>query len=108
MLSNALRPGVMGLTKTLAREVAKDNILVNTVGPGTIATERIEQLTDMRAKATGTDPNKLEREMIANIPLGRLGTPDEFAKAVVFLGSFANTYITGQSLIVDGGSVRAL
>lgn len=108
ILSNTMRPGVFGLTKSLAQEFAGDNILVNTVGPGKIATDRITQLIETNAEKSGQSIEKLKQAQIADIPMGRLGEPDEFAKAVVFLGSFANTYVTGQGLIVDGASVKAL
>lgn len=108
ILSNTMRPGVFGLTKTLAQEFAKDNILVNTVGPGKIATDRITQLMKGKAEQSGKSIQEVEKKDLAEIPMGRLGEPDEFAKAVVFLGSFANTYITGQGLVVDGASIKAL
>lgn len=108
ILSNTMRPGVLGLTKSLAREFAKDNILVNTVGPGKIATGRIKQLMETRADGTNLSLEEMEEKEVKEIPMGRLGKPEEFAKSVLFLGSFANTYITGQSLIVDGASVKAI
>lgn len=108
ILSNTFRPGILGFTKTLARELAKDHILVNAVGPGLIATERLKQLNKFVAQAKDIPLHDVIENSVANIPLGRLGEPEEFAKAVVFLGSFANTYITGQSLIVDGASTTAL
>lgn len=108
ILSNTMRPGVLGLTKSLAREFASDNILVNTVGPGTISTDRVAQLNEINAKAQGKTAEDMKEAAVSDIPIGRYGEPEEFAKAVVFLASFANTYITGQSLIVDGASVKAL
>src|SRR5690625_1005861 len=108
ILSNTMRPGVLGLTKSLAREFAQDNILINTVGPGKIATDRTIQLNEMRAKEKGISIEEIAKASVADIPLGRYGKPEEFAKAVVFLASFANTYITGQALIVDGATIKAL
>lgn len=108
IVSNTLRPGVYGLTKSLAQEFADENILVNTVGPGKIATDRMTQLLENTAETTGKSFAEVEAEALKEIPLGRLGTPEEFATAVVFLASFANTYITGQQLIVDGASIKAL
>jgi len=108
VLSNTMRPGVLGLTKSLAQEFASDQILVNTVGPGKIATNRITQLMEATAKKKGESVEDVQRAQMAEIPMGRLGKPEEFAKAVLFLGSFANTYITGQGLVVDGASVQAL
>src|SRR5699024_11170071 len=108
ILSNTMRPGVLGLTKSLAREFAPDNIFVNTVGPGKIATDRMIQLNKQKAEESGRPLEEIEAESVADVPFGRYGEPEEFAKAVVFLASFANTYVTGQSLIVDGAAVRAL
>lgn len=108
VLSNAMRPAVLGLTKTLAREFAADKILVNTVGAGTVATDRVHELNEVNAAHLGKTAEELEQSAIANIPIGRYGEPEEFAKAVVFLASFANTYITGQALIVDGAAIAAL
>ena len=108
ILSNTMRPGVLGLTKSMAQEFAADQILVNTVGPGKIATDRITQLMEATAKKKGEHIEDVQSAQMAEIPMGRLGKPEEFAKAVLFLGSFANTYITGQGLVVDGASVQAL
>lgn len=108
ILSNTMRPGVLGLTNSLAQEFAQDNILINTVGPGKIETGRIVELNELAAKAQGISYEEMRTNDIAQIPFGRYGKPAEFAKAVVFLASFANTYITGQSLLVDGAAVKAL
>lgn len=108
LLSNTFRPGVLGLSKSLARELGEDNILVNTVGPGRIETDRIRSLDSMKAEELGVSMEQLQQEHEKNIPLKRVGDPAEFAKAVVFLSSGANTYITGQDLVVDGGMVKAL
>jgi 3-oxoacyl-[acyl-carrier protein] reductase len=107
ILSNTFRTGVMGLTKTLASELGKDGVLVNVLGPGRIQTERIEQLDGIRAKKTGVSVEQIRTDTAKTIPLGRYGTPDEYARMAVFLGSPANTYITGQTLLVDGGMVKA-
>jgi 3-oxoacyl-[acyl-carrier protein] reductase len=108
ILSNTMRPGVLGLTKTLAQEFASENILVNTVGPGKIATDRMTQLMETKGMNSGITMEQAKAKEVAAIPMGRLGEPAEFAKAVVFLGSFVNTYITGQALIVDGAAIKAL
>lgn len=108
ILSNTFRTGIMGLSKSLALELGEEQILVNTVGPGRIATDRIKQLDQMRAAKLGIDDDELVRKTEQGIALGRYGRPDEFAKMVVFLCSEANTYITGQAFLVDGGLVKAL
>lgn len=107
VLSNTFRTGVMGLTKTLAGELGRDGILVNLLGPGRIQTDRVQQLDQARATKTGLTLEQVRAEAGKSIPLGRYGTPAEFAKLAVFLGSPANSYITGQTLLVDGGMVKA-
>src|SRR5688572_2865388 len=99
ILSNTFRTGVLGLSKTLASELGKDGILINVLGPGRIQTERIEQLDSLRATKTGVSVEQIRTDTFKTIPLGRYGTPDEYAKIAVFLGSPANTYITGQTLL---------
>ncbi|QHT47725.1 SDR family oxidoreductase [Bacillus sp. SB49] len=107
ILSNTFRAGIVGLSKSLSQELAPDNILINTVGPGRIATERVEQLDQKRADESGVSVEELKRKAEGAIPLQRYGTPEEFAASVAFIGSFANTYMTGQALVVDGGLVKA-
>ncbi len=108
LLSNTLRAGIVGLAKSLSQELAPHGILINTVGPGIIQTDRIVELNQAKAERTGLSYAEVEQAALANIPLGRFGEPEEFARLVVFLGSQANTYITGQTLLVDGGLVKAL
>ncbi|MGB9813754.1 MAG: SDR family oxidoreductase [Thermovenabulum sp.] len=107
ILSNTFRMGVVGLSKTLSQELGKYNILVNVVGPGRIGTARVEYLDKMRAEKAGLTVEDLRKETTKNIPIGRYGTPEEYAKLTVFLCSEANTYITGQIILVDGGLVKA-
>jgi 3-oxoacyl-[acyl-carrier protein] reductase len=107
ILSNTFRMGVLGLTKTLAGELGKDGVLLNVLGPGRIQTGRIEQLDALRAQKTGQSVAQVRADTFKTIPLGRYGTPEEFAKLTVFLASPANTYITGQTILVDGGMVKA-
>lgn len=108
ILSNVFRAGVNALTKSLATELAPDRILINTVAPGKIGTDRLIELNRRIAGELGVTLEDVYRDSAAQIPLGRFGTPEEFARAAVFLGSFANTYVTGQALLVDGGIVKAL
>lgn len=108
ILSNVFRAGVNALNKSLATELAPEGILINSLAPGRIGTDRILQLDGKRAEAVGTSLEEVQAEALKGIPLGRTGTPEEFGKAAVFLGSFANTYITGQSLLIDGGMVKSL
>jgi 3-oxoacyl-[acyl-carrier protein] reductase len=108
VLSNAFRPGVLGAAKTLSREVARDGILVNVVAPGRIATERISELDHAVAQRTGSTPEAVRQQSLAQIPLGRLGQPEELARVVVFLCSDAASYVTGTALQVDGGMIAGL
>lgn len=107
-LSNTFRTGIVGLAKSLSQELAEDGILINTVGPGRIATDRLLELNDSLATRKGLEPLDVRRQSEQMIPLGRFGTPEEFANIAVFLCSAANTYITGQSLLVDGGLIKAI
>ncbi|KWW11639.1 MULTISPECIES: SDR family oxidoreductase [Peribacillus] len=108
ILSNTFRTAIVGLSKTLASELAPDGILINTVGPGRIATDRIQHLDKMNADKLGLTQEKITEQSIGKIPLGRYGEPEEFAKFVTFLVSGANTYLTGQSYLVDGGMVKSI
>ncbi len=108
ILSNTFRTAIVGLAKTLSVELAPDNILINTVGPGKIATDRVGHLDKVRAEKQGTTQEQMEEQAKKQIPLGRYGKPEEFAKFVTFLVSGANTYVTGQSYLVDGGMVKSI
>lgn len=107
LLSNTFRAGLVGLGKTLARELGRDGILVNTVGPGRIDTERVAQLDTLWAGQKGIDYAEQRRQSEASIPLGAYGRPADFARVVAFLCSEANAYLTGQNLLIDGGMVGA-
>ncbi|MFZ0133678.1 MAG: SDR family oxidoreductase [Desulfobacterales bacterium] len=107
ILSNTFRMGVVGLTKTLARELGRDNILINVVGPGKMETARLRSIEAVRAEKLGLSLADLQQKSAAEIPLGRYGRPEELARLAVFLCSAANTYITGQTVLADGGLVQA-
>ena len=108
MLSNMARTGVIGFAKTLATELAPDKILVNNVCPGIIFTDRIKQLATVRAEEAGISFEDALEKMTADIPLGRIGDPEEFANLVVFLASERASYITGATIQADGGMVKSL
>ena len=106
ILSNSMRTGVIGLAKSLSRELAKDNILVNSICPGRIDTERHRKLNEARAERTKRPLEEIHKQMTGEVPLGRFGTADEVADLVVFLGSDRARYITGTTIQVDGGLIR--
>jgi 3-oxoacyl-[acyl-carrier protein] reductase len=106
ILSNSLRLGVIGLVKSLADELGPSGIRVNAICPGWTRTDRVEQLLADRAQRNGTSPETEAARIAAAVPLGRMATPEEFARAATFLVSPAASYITGVSLLVDGGTYR--
>ena len=108
LLSNTFRLGIAGLTKTLATEFAQDEILINTIAPGVIATDRITYLDEKTAERQGISINEVKENAEKQIPLGRYGEPEEFANYAVFLLSTINTYVTGQVLLVDGGKAKGI
>ena len=95
------------MAKTLSNELAPRGIRVNHLLPGRFDTDRIRELDANRARSTGMTPNEVRASLEKAIPLGRYGRPDEYAAAAVYLLSDAARYITGASLVVDGGMVRA-
>ena len=103
-LSNALRPGIVGLFKSLAVTMGKDNVLFNCVAPGRIMTERFLS----GAKNAGVTEEAYAEKHRATVPLGRLGRSDEIADVVAFLASERASYINGATVIVDGGMIRSL
>lgn len=107
ILSNTMRMGVVGLSKTLSSELGKDNILINVIGPGRIGTDRITSLNAMRAEKAGISVAEYEKQDLKSFPLGRYGTTDEYGRLATFLCSEANTYISGQTILLDGGMTRA-
>ncbi len=108
ILSNTSRAGLVGFSKTLSNELAKDNILVNNICPGRIYTDRIKALAEKRAAQSGIEYEKAIEEMENDIPLRRIGTPEELAALACFLASEKASYITGTTIQVDGGLLRGL
>jgi 3-oxoacyl-[acyl-carrier protein] reductase len=108
MLSNSLRSAVTGFARTLANEVATLGITVNNILPGYTRTERVEQLSDATAKREGISREEATGKWTSEIPMQRLGEPREFAALAAFLASDRASYITGQSIAVDGGWIKSL
>jgi len=106
--SNAVRAAVVGLVKSLANEFGKDGILVNNVGPGYTATDRLKELAKARSAASGKTEKEMFEGWAADAPLKRLGEPREVADAIVWLASERASYITGQTILVDGGLYKGL
>lgn len=107
-LSNVLRPAVHALVKTLSLELATDDIRVNCLSAGRVLTPRIVQLDEDRAEREGKSVEEVREASVASIPLGRLGDVEEFGRVAAFLVSDAASYLTGSSILVDGGMVRCL
>ncbi|MDH3223336.1 MAG: SDR family oxidoreductase [Gemmatimonadota bacterium] len=108
LLSNMARPGVVGFIKTISRELAPEGILCNVAAPGYIATDRVGSLLAARADSSGQTVEEVEKGITSNIPMGRIGDPAEFARAVTFLASEGASYITGHTMQIDGGLVQGL
>ena len=108
LLSNTVRAGLTGWAKTLSTEVAADNVTVNSVAPGYTLTERQDELAEVRGRATGKTKEELIEMWAAEVPMRRLAGAEEIAAAIAFLASERASYITGVTLLVDGGWVRSL
>jgi len=108
VLSNAVRAAVVGLVKSLANEFGKDGILVNNVGPGFTATDRLKELAKARSAASGKTEQEILDAWAADAPLKRLGDPRELAETIVWLASERASYVTGQTVLVDGGMYKGL
>ncbi|MDE1569190.1 SDR family oxidoreductase [Aquabacter sediminis] len=107
-ISNALRMSLVGWSKTLAREVARDGVTANIVLPGRIATDRITFLDEQKAKREGRAVEEVAAESNAAIPMGRYGDPSEYGDVVAFLASTRASYLTGSVIRVDGGLIASI
>lgn len=107
-VSNTIRGAMASWSKTLATEVAPYGITVNNVLPGATETERLQQIIERKAVVTGMSADAVRHDMAREIPVGRFAKPEEIAYAVGFLASPLAGYITGTSILVDGGRTKAL
>lgn len=108
LLSNSVRPGVVGLVRSLATQLAPQNITVNNVGPGYTRTERIEEILRSTSERDNISEAAAAARIVESIPMGRLGEPEELAAVIAFLASERASFVTGQTILVDGGSYRGL
>jgi len=108
MLSTSIRAAVTGFSRTLANEVAAHGVTINTILPGYMNTERVVELNQINATREGVPVRDVEQRVIGQIPVGRIGEPRELAALAAFLASDKASYITGQSIVVDGGWTRGL
>jgi 3-oxoacyl-[acyl-carrier protein] reductase len=103
ILSNTVRSGVIGFAKSLSNELAPFNITVNSVCPGYTLTDRVRNLSKVIAEKEGKTPEEIIKRWEADIPMKRLGTPEEFATLVTYIASEGAGYITGAAIQIDGG-----
>jgi 3-oxoacyl-[acyl-carrier protein] reductase len=108
ILSNAVRAAVVGLVKSLANEFGKDGILVNNVGPGFTATDRLKELAKTRSTASGKSEKEIFDGWAVDTPLQRIGEPREVAETILWLASERASFITGQTILADGGAYKGL
>lgn len=108
LLSNAVRAAVIGLAKTISRDLARDNVLINNVAPYYVSTKRIDYLMEETAAKRGISKEEALQSIVKEIPMGRLGTPEEFGYFVAFLCSEKNSYVTGATIQFDGGAYRGM
>ncbi|MFQ5630355.1 MAG: SDR family oxidoreductase [bacterium] len=108
LVSNTIRPGLVGLSKTLADEVAANGITVNNVCPGWTKTERVDGLMAIRAQKQRISIEEASADIVNNVPMQRMGKPEELAALIAFLCSERASYITGATIPVDGGAYRGL
>ena len=108
VLSNTIRAGMMGLVRSLAGQFGKDGITVNNVGPGFTETDRSKKLLELRAEKRGVSVEQVRADLEKDIPIGRMAKPEEVAAAIVWLSSVPAASMTGQTVLVDGGSYEGL
>jgi 3-oxoacyl-[acyl-carrier protein] reductase len=107
-ISNAIRSALVGWAKTLAAEVAAEGVTVNCLAPGRIATDRVVEFDQNRARREGISVEQVQKQSRSAIPIGRYGTADEFAAMAAFLASPRSSYVTGSIIRIDGGMIRSV
>jgi 3-oxoacyl-[acyl-carrier protein] reductase len=107
-MSNAIRPAIIGWGKSVANDVAKHGITVNAIAPGRIQTDRVDQIDKGAASKQGKTQDQVRADVMARIPAGRYGTPEEFAAAALFLASNEASFTTGSVIRVDGGQISSV
>jgi len=108
LLSNSIRAAVIGLVKTISRDLSRDNVLINSVAPYYVGTKRIDYLMEETAAKKRITKEEALKKIVKEIPMGRLGTPEEFGEFVTFLCSEKNSYVTGATIPFDGGAYRGI
>ena len=108
LLSSTARAGLLGFVKGVANEIAKDGVTINTICPGYMRTERVSHLFEVMAKKGGVSMEEVEQNLVAQIPAGRIGNPDELAAMVAFMVSDHAGYLTGATIQVDGGYIKGI
>ena len=108
LLSSTSRAGLLGFVKGVANEIAQDGVTINTICPGYMRTERVKHLFEVMAKKSGISVNQIEENLVAQIPAGRIGDPDELAAMVAFMVSDHAGYLTGATIQVDGGYIKGI
>jgi 3-oxoacyl-[acyl-carrier protein] reductase len=108
VLSNSIRAAVINFAKTLSIELAPDNITVNSVAPGRFGTDRVAELDAINATNWGVPVEEATKRQVALIPMGRYGDPEELASVVVFLASARASFVSGQTILIDGAATRAI
>ncbi len=108
VLSNSLRVAVVGMVKTLSQEIAKSGVTLNILGPGSHNTPAIDRIYKKKSEQTGLPFEDVKKSAILQIPVGALGEADDFASLALWLLSPMSRYITGETITVDGGSVKSM
>ncbi len=108
LLSNSVRTSIIGLAKSISKDLARDNVLVNNIAPYYVSTKRIDYLMEQAATRLGITKEVAMKNIVNEIPLGRLGTPEEFGNLVTFLCSDKNSYLTGSTIQFDGGAYKGI